>query len=78
MKEKFLTFLKIIGGFLWVMGGGMLISSIVIGIPVAILLLLGWISLGLILKYVPQIIVVAVVVLLLVYGFSKKVPNPYQ
>jgi len=78
MKEEILIVLKIIGGFLWVIGGGILISSIIIGFPVAILVLLGWISFELILEYVPQIIIVVVILVLLVYGFTKKVPNPYQ
>jgi len=78
MKEKILIVLKIISGFLWVIGGGMLISAIFIGIPVAILVLFGVMSIGLIFRYVPEIIIVVVIFMLLVYGFTKKVSNPYQ
>jgi len=72
MKE----YLIIIGTLIWVLGGGVLAAFILIGLPsitIAPILesILNWIG-----NYVPEIIIVILISLLLIWGFNEKVNNP--
>ena len=71
MKEL----LKTIGMLIWILGGGMIIASIFIGLPIlAVILILErgvWL-----LNYVPEIVIVIGIILALIWGFTEKTNNP--
>ena len=72
MKEL----IKIIGAFIWILGGGMFIACIFIGLPILGIVLITESILTWIWNYVPQILIVIAVALTLIWGFSEKVNDP--
>jgi len=76
IKEAIKTILQVIGILVWILGGGMLLAGLFIGLPILVIFLgidfispvLSWLWNSAIF----QIIFVAVVGLLLIYGFTEK------
>ena len=70
MSEK----IKIIGMLIWILGGGIIIGCVFMLPILAIILILErsvWL-----LNYVTEIIVVIIIALALIWGFTEKVNNP--
>lgn len=75
MKEL-KTIIKYLGMSIWILGGGMLVASILIGLPVLAIILITEETLTWLWNYVPEIIIVVAVALVLIWGLTEKVNDP--
>lgn len=72
MKE----ILKIIGMLIWILGGGMIIAFIFIGLPILLFGFIGIEAITWIWNHTPQIVIAIIILLFLIWGFTKKTNDP--